>query len=233
MEVKLPEYGRPLAFRYRKCGLGVDLPSKFVHDLWGIDQNLYPIFHPYRILWDDVVNEWVGRLNDPRYSVFENSCKAGELVMGHILTDGVDRPVEDGQWHIWRYCAPVNAWAHIINLDSTEPEYLRLLVKRIRLQAEYNDRYGHRGYRKMMEEADIARREKLQEEKRDLMNEIHTANAAMTRRAMDNLSRKITKPSNPQKEIITSYRGQGNRSKIVRPLTDREGGLILPDDLGR
>ena len=231
MVLKLPKKGRPRDVYYRQCDLGVDLPAEFIYDLRGIDDQFFPVFHPYRILWDDMVNEYTGSARDPRFPTVENSHRYGELVLGHVLTNGKGEPTPDGHWHIWRWCEPARGWAHIINIDSREPLYLRLLVRRIWLQAQYNDKYGHRGYQRLIEQADLDRREKLQNDKRDLMDEIHKVNSAMMSRAMDNFERGMTQPTNPQKETIMSGGGLRSRSKIVRPLEDREGGLILPDDM--
>lgn len=232
MVLKLPNIGRP-DVRYRECELGVDLPASFIHNLRSIDDKLYPIFHPYLILWDDVVNNYIGPLEDPRYAVQENSFKAGELVMGHILSNGQGEPTEDGHWHIWRLvdAKGVPSWCHVINIDCKDPQYLNLLVKRIWLQDQYNKRYGHRGYQRMMEEADIARRAKIQDEKADLMNEISKINSAMVNRAMYNFEHGRVAPTRPKKDIIVSGAGLKKRSKITRDITDREGGLILPDDM--
>jgi hypothetical protein len=232
MILKLPEYGRPRGVRYRECALGVDLPAQFIHDLRGLDQHLYPIFHPYEILYDDMVNEYVGPLEDPRYSIVENSFRLGELVMGHILSNGQGVPTPDGTWHLWRWCEPARAWAHIINIDSTDELYLQLLVKRLWLQAQHNDRYGHRGYQKLMEQADLDERERLMKEHQDLIGEINKANSAMLNRAMQNMASGKTAPTMPEKEIIVSGGGLTGAKKIVRPITDREGGLVLPDDIG-
>lgn len=229
MLFRLPKRGRPLGIYYRVCDLGLDLPAQFIYDLRGIDENLYPIFHPYNLLWDNLVNEYVGSLDDPRFSIVENSFKVGQLVMGQILTDGSGIPLPDGHWHIWRWCEPACAWAHIINIDNSEDNmYLNLLVKRLWLQAQYNDRYGHRGYQELMENLDIKRRAKVQEEKKELMNEIYKVNSSMVNRVIDNFHRGQVKPTNPKKESIVSYPGQKNRSRIIRPLEDREG-MILPD----
>lgn len=232
MVLRLPERGRPLNVRYRECELGLDLPAQFMYDLRGIDDNFYPIFHPYRILWDDMVNEYVGELADPRYSITENSYRLGELVMGHVLSNGKGEPTPDGHWHIWRWCEPARAWAHIINIDCKDPLYLNLLVKRIYLQAIYNDRYGHRGYQKLLEQAEIDKREAMQSERQTMMDEISKTNSAMMARVRDNFERGITAPTRPTKETIMSGGGLTSAKKLVRPLDDREGGLILPDGFG-
>lgn len=231
MVVDLPKCGRPLDVRYHQCELGVDLPSAFMHDLWSIDSHLYPIFHPYRILWDDLVNSYTGATQDERYPITENSHRVGELVMGHVLSNGQGVPTPDGSWHIWRWCEPARAWAHIIPVESKDRTYLRLLVERLWLQAKYNDRYGHRGYQKMMEEADVDQRQKIADDKNDLMGEIHKANSGMMKRIISNYERGVVDSTNPQKESVISYTGQTNKSRTVRPLEDREGGLILPDDM--
>lgn len=227
MQIKLPESGRPRDVYYRKCDLGLDLPSMFVHRLKTIDRNLYPVFHPYKMLWDNLINDYAGELEDPRMQVNYNY---GQLNFGFVLTDGQGAPVPDGTWHVWRWCEP-HGWAHIINIDCKDREYLNLLIERLWLQAQYNDKYGS-GYQKKLDEADEAMREKMKADRADLMNEISKANSGMLNRAAENFARGVVAPHNPKKEIITSYSGQGNRTKIERPLTDREGGLILPDGYG-
>ena len=224
MILRLPEELRPRNVHYKKCELGVDLPASFVYSLRSIDSNLYPVFHPYKLLWDSIINDYAGELEDPRYQINYNY---GELNLGFVLTDGKGRPVPDRTWHIWRICRP-HGWAHVINIDSKDRKYLNLLAYRLYLQALYNERYGHRGYGRILEEMDIKRRDKLQSEQKDLMNEIQQANSGMLARVADNFSRGITKVTNPKKEIITSYSGQRNKSKIIRTITDEEGGLIVP-----
>lgn len=228
MILKLPKKGRPLGIRYRQCDLGVDLPAGFVYDLKGIDYNLFPIFHPYKILYDDFVNEYVGALDDPRHSITENSFKVGELVMGYVLTDGQEIPIPDGHWHVWRWCEPARAWAHIIKIESCDTFYLDLLIRKLWLQVQYSDKFGHRGFRRVLEEADVEKRNKLLDEKKDLMNEIYKVNSSIMHRVMDNFSSGKVKPTNPQKESIVSYSGQKNKSRTSRPLEAKEGGLILP-----
>lgn len=227
MVIKLPEKGRPRGTPHRQCELGVDLPATFMSRLRSIDHNFYPVFHPYAMLWDSILNEYSGLIEDPRYQI---KYEYGELNFGFVLTNGQGAPSPDGHWHIWRWCEPANGWAHIINIDSKDPEYLNLLVERIWLQAQYNEKFGNTGYQRLLESKDQERREKEMAERNDLMNEISKANAGMVARAKENFERGNTRPTNPTKEIITSFPGQQNRSKIVRPLTDEEGGLILPED---
>ena len=225
-KLKLPKDLRPRNTSYRQCDLGIDLPSDFIHDLQGIDENLYPVWHPYRLLWDSIVNEYTGEIEDPRYQVH---YKHSDLNFGYILTNGKGEPTPDGAWHIWRLCRP-HGWAHIIKVESKDRVYCNLLVKRLWLQAKYNDRYGHTGYSRMLEEMQLADRQKAQDDRQDMMNEIQKTNSSMMNRVVENFEYGRTKPTNPMKEIITSYPGQKDHSKIVRPLEDKEGGLIIPDE---
>lgn len=231
MELELPLRGRP-NFTYKKCALGVDLPAQFVYDLKALDEHLWPVFHPYKLVWDNFVNTYTGSLADPRYDIVENSGKVGEMVLGHVLTNGKGAPLRDGTWHVWRWCEPAASWAHVINIDSTDPLYLNLLMRRLFLADQWNQKYGHRGYQKLLDNADRETRKKLMDDRKDLMNEIQKANAGMIRRVMENFERGNVAPHNPQKEIIMAGAGINKHSKIVRPLSDREGGLILPDGFG-
>lgn len=224
----LPNDLRPRHARYKHCELGVDLPSSFVHDIQGLDECLFPVFHPYRILWDDITNEYAGPLDDPRYTINVNT---GQMVFGFVLTNGQGEPSPDGTWHLWRLCRD-RGWAHVINIDSKDPGYLNLLVRRLWLQDTYNKKYGFRGYQRLMEEADLKKRADEQDSKQELMDEIHEVNSAMLTRARQNFEYGRTAPTNPMKETIMSGGGLTNHSKIIRPMEDREGGLILPDGLG-
>lgn len=229
MKLRLPEKGLPVGMPYKVCEMGVDLPAQFLHDLRSLDDQLYVIWHPYRILWDDMVNDYQGEIIDPRYHIGVNSARCGELVMGHVLTNGQDVPTPDGNWHVWRWCEPASAWAHVIAIESKDPMYQRLLVKRLWLQAMYNDKFGAKGYQKLMEQADLDEREKLQNEKSDLMNEISKANSGMMSKVRDNFEHGRTEATRPMKETIVSAPGLSNKSKMVRPATDREGGMVLPE----
>lgn len=226
--LKLPLKGRPDVL-YRQCALGVDLPASFIYDIRALDSNIYPIYHKYRLLWDDLINCYQGSLDDPRYVI---SREYGELNFGYVLSNGRGVPTLEDRWHLWRWCEPARGWAHIINIDSKEVGYLNLLVKRLWLQARYNDRYGFRGYSKFLQELEEEVKEKRLQERQDLMNDIAKVNSSMLSRAKDNFERGHTKPTNPQKQQIISYPGQQNRGTLTRPLKDREGGLILPDEFG-
>jgi len=118
----------------------------------------------------------------------------------------------------------------VINIDSTDQGYLNLLSKRLWLQAQYNDRYGHRGYRDYLEQAGLEERTKQQDEKADLMQEITKTNSGMMARVKENFERGITAPTNPTKESIMSFPGQKSHDRLVRPLDDSEGGIIVPEN---
>jgi len=178
------------------------------------------------MLWDSIINDYAGSLEDPRYEIH---YKHSELNFGYVLTNGSGEPTPDGAWHIWRLCRP-HGWAHIIKVESTDRAYCNLLVRRLWLQAKYNDHYGHTGYSRMLEEMQVAERQKAQDDREDLMNEIYKTNSSMMNRVAENFEFGRTEPTNPMKESIMSYPGQKDHSKIVRPLEDKEGGLILPDE---
>jgi hypothetical protein len=225
MKIKLPTDLRPHNTPYRQCELGVDLPAGFIAELRSIDEHLYPVWHPYRVLWDDVINQYNGSIEDPRYEI---NYKYSELNFGYVLTNGQGCPTPEGAWHIWRLCRP-HGWAHVINIDSRDTGYLNLLCRRLWLQAQYNDRYGHKGYRDYLEKLDIEARDKQHADKEDLMNEISKTNSGMMNRVRDNFERGITAPTNPTKESIMSFPGQKSHDRLVRPLDDSEGGIIVPE----
>lgn len=225
----LPNVLRPRNVPYKQCEIGIDLPGDFLMSLRSIDENLYPVFHPYKVLWDSVINEYSGELDDPRFQI---KSEYGELNFGFVLTNGQGIPTPDGEWHVWRLCRP-HGWAHVMNIaDRSDRVYLDLLCKRLWLQAKYNDKYGHTGYTKLLEKLDTEKREKEQSDKQDLFDDISSANSAMLNRVRDNYERGHVRPTNPMKETIMSGGGLTKRSKLVTPLDDKSGGLILPPGFG-
>lgn len=224
MIVKLPKNLRQDA-SYRKCALGVDLPASFVHDLWGLDSCLFPIFHAYRLLWDSVINNYHGSLEDPRYII---NRSYGELNFGFVLTNGKGEPSQEPAWHIWELKLPYG-WCHVIKIESKDKIYLNHLLRVMYLQAKWNDKYGRKGYSKHLQEIDEEAREKEMQNRRNLMLDINNENSAMFNRVKQNFEYGRTAPTNPTKDIIYSGKGINNRSRIVRSITDTEGGLILPD----
>lgn len=229
MLLALPKRGRPNAW-YKKCALGVDLPASFVHELRGLDEHLYPVWNAYQLLWDSIINTDAGAIEDSRYQV---ESKYGHTNFGFVLTDGQGRPREDGHWHIYRWCEYAPGWAHILKLESSNDQiYLNLVVKSLYLQDQYNRKFRGRGYSRMLEDMDAAKRHKMIEESRLLQKDILDNNKHIMGRVMDNFSRGVTKPTKPKRDIIMSGPGLSNRSKITREVTDVEGGLILPAGYG-
>src|SRR3990167_1866610 len=86
----------------RPCTLGVDLPAWFVANVQSVDPDLYPIFHPYQVLWDDVINNHTGALDDPRFTIGTPSGFGHELWGYPTKQARSDEPVLDGTWHLWR-----------------------------------------------------------------------------------------------------------------------------------
>lgn len=239
MKTELPKLYRPEYYGYRRCVPGLDLPSVFIDNLQGIDENLYLVWHQYKLLWDTIINGAPGMIEDPRYTI---NVDHGHLNFGYVLVDRFGQPILEqtqydeefnhtnyGAWHVWRLCKPVGGWAHVIRLESTEGDYLRLVLERLSLQARWTDRYGAKSYNRLLESSDEKEREAAMKDRQAMMTAFQEENRWFLRKAADNFSRKIVNPTNPKKEIITSFSGQSNKSKIVRPITDREAGIWTPD----
>jgi len=228
--LRLPEEHRPVGYYYKKCALGVDLPASFVYELRGLDEHLYPVWHQHKLLWDNIINADSGPIEDCRYTI---ESKFGELNFGFVLTDGAGRPRDDGHWHVWRLCRGYG-WAHVVKLEVNDDSlYLSLVVKQLYLQDQFNRKYRGRGYSKYLEDLDIQKRHKEVEAARELQGDIMKTNSSIMGRVMDNFSRKITAPTNPTVDKIYSGKGISHRSRIVRPMTDAEGGLELPEEFRR
>jgi len=223
-EVVLPKVKRPLT-SYKKCGLGVDLPSWFVHDLWAIDPKLYPVWHEFDVLWDMVINEGLGTTEEPRYPI---QFKHGHLSFGFILTLGDGSPKKDRSWHIWRLSDP--GWSHVVKIqDRKNPEYLKYVLDRLYFHAIYDGKYGRFALNKKIFEQQENARQKAIQDRLEQQNLLDKENRAVWREVLDNfLSGKIA-PQVAQKDIIVSYPGQSNRSRITRPMTDKEIGLYTGD----
>ena len=128
--IKLPRRHRPNSL-YRKCYPGVDLPRWFIDSVRAIDENLYPVFHRYRYLWEDVMTASSGSTVEPRYCI---KASGNDLDWGWILTDGEENPLPENKWHLWRWCGDWGI-AHVINIPSTDPDHLIKVVNRLKRQA--------------------------------------------------------------------------------------------------
>ena len=224
----LGELHLPLKYRpnrpYRRLGYGIDLPRAFVEDLQAIDPDLYPVWHPYRVLWDSIINTYDGEMEDPRYVV---NYDYGEMNFGFVLTDGEGKPLEDGSWHIWRWCYP-HGVAHVIKLESREPEYLKLFLKRLYIQAQWTNKYGFIAYNRLLDTVAEEHRTQLMKDRQALFDATQDENRWLMKRAIDNAASGHIDPTNPQVEQVISYPGQTNKSRIIRPMDDTEGGLYIP-----
>ena len=220
----LPKVHRPEFVNYKRVAPGLDFPCSFLDDLKAIDTNFYLVFHRAKILWDDVINEDAGPLDDPRYQIHVDH---GHLNFGFVLKNHKDELVEDGTWHLWRLCRNYG-WAHIVGLAAREGGYLNLLTRRLNLQGRYSDKYGARAYSRLLVAGDEANLEDRKKDQEDLFGAFQQENDWLLRKAKDNFESGIVKPTNPQVESVVSYAGQVNRSKTVRPMDDEDAKLIIP-----
>ncbi len=221
----LPKELLPHGTHRREFRPGKDLPSWFHKDIKALDKYLYFVWHPYKVLYDDVMTPYSGSLDDPRFSIHQEH---GVEVWGYPMTHGDNSPIREEKWHLWRLCKP-HGWCHVSNVASPDAEYLNLLLKRLYRQAKIRD-VGRREWMRLEQEEQERRMVKQQDEANDLFEAVQDENKWFMKRAMENFDRGITAPSNPTKSQIISYPGQNNRSRIIRPLDDTEGGLIIPED---
>lgn len=225
--MKLPTTLRPSNSEYRECTPGRDLPSWFMDDLKSIDEKLYLVYHPFAMIWDDMMNQYSGELLDPRFTIHREH---GEECWGWVTTDGEGAPIPEGAWHVWRLCEP-HGWAHVVRVESKHDQYLRLMTDRLHLQREFRDRYGdiawNRNTRDEQEEAQKARQDAQQEG----FEAVQAENDWLLKNARDNMARGKTAPTNPTIEKIVSYVGQKNHTATSRPLDDTDVGLKGIEDL--
>jgi len=210
----------------RECVPGIDLPAWFFHEIKGIDDKLEFVWHQFKTLYDDVMNVYSGSFEDSRHNIHN---EFGQELWGYPVSNLRGAPVPDLSWHLWRYAWP-HGYTHVVKFESIEDSYLSLLLSRLHLQAHAG---SARKYQRLKAQEEEARREKAQKDASDFKRDIDAENAPFYRKALDNaLSGKLN-PTNPTRDQIISYTGQRNRSRIIRPLDDREGGLVVPDYLKR
>lgn len=220
--MKLPKLCRPNNVAHRRFQSGVDLPSWFFDGLQSIDSKLFLVWHPYKILWDDVMNVYTGALDDPRFNIHQ---EYGEEIWGWVLKANDGAPLREGKWHVWRLSDPYG-WCHVLPIDCKEESWLSLVLRRLNFQGRFRDKYGDIKWNRRTREDQERLQEEKQKDQTELFSLVQDENRWLMKKAMDNFDHNIVKPTNPVREIITSYRGQGNKTKIVRPLTDEEGGLF-------
>jgi hypothetical protein len=196
-------------------------------DLKAIDEKLYIVYHPFALIWDDLMNQYEGELDDPRFSIHREH---GEEVWGFVTTKGDGSPIPECAWHVWRLSEP-HGWTHIVRIDSKHDQYLGLLINRLHIQREFRDRYGNIAWNRLTRDEQETAQVKMQEDQQEAFEAVQDENAWLLKNARDNMSRGITAPTNPQKETITSYAGQTNKSRTSRPLDDHDVGLKSIEDL--
>ena len=201
---------------------GIRVPAWFRNEIKGIDRELHLVYHPFRVLYDDVINGYNGSSEDPRFNIH---MEHGHEVWGFVLTTSAGAPIPEHKYHIWRRQWP-HGYCHVIRLDSLDEGHLSLLLSRLHLQA--NIASSKKYQRKLAEEAE-EKRIKDQKATQDMMDDVQEENKWLLKKALENADRGIVNPTNPTKDQIISYPGQGNRSRIIRPLDDTEGGLIIPE----
>lgn len=213
--------------RLKPLRAGLDVPCKFLDELKAIDENLYLVWHPYKVIYESLMNQYTGpKGDDERFNIHE---EYGEEVWGFpTRATRNDGPQAECKWHVWYLHQ--EGYYHVSVLLDTDQRYLDVLARRLFLQSVISDRYGKLAWNKMQREEQERYTKAKQAASEDLYNEVQKENAWLVNKAADNFRSGITAPTNPTKEIITSFSGQGNKTKIIRPVSDTEGGLILPDN---
>ena len=225
MKSHLPSNLRPRSLPHRRLVPGIDIPAGFIDDIKAIDSSLHFVFHPYRIQYDDLTNTYYGPLDNPRWLIGE---QYGKEVWGWVLTDNVGAPIPDETWHIWSLTKDFG-WSHVSNIASKDPDHLNRIINRLGTEKRYREKFGAVEWARKLRADWEAQEEAKMTAKHNLFGDVQKANKTAMKTVMENLERGIVAPTRPTKDVIASYSGQGKRSKITREITDREGGLIVPD----
>lgn len=210
---------------YKKLQPGIHLPSWLIDGCREIDSHLQFVWHPFEVLWDDIINQYPGSAEDPRFTIGRQDQYGDELLFGWVLTDGKGRPKQDNHWHLWRLC-PDAGWAHIIKFQDNTEEYLRIFLDRFHLQAQIQEKYGNHGWNKFLRAEDATIQAQKETQAVNLFKDRSDENRSLMRKAYENFLNGKISATHPTKDVISSYAGQKNRSRIIRPLTDKEGGLV-------
>jgi hypothetical protein len=196
-------------------------------DLKSIDEKLYLVYHPFAMIWDDMMNQYEGELLDPRFSIHREH---GEECWGWVTTDGDGAPIPEGAWHVWRLCEP-HGWAHVVRVESRHDQYLGLMINRLHIQKTFRERYGDIAWNRLTRDEQEETQIKMQDAYQEGFEAAQEENAWLMKSARDNMSRGVTAPTNPMIEKIVSYAGQTNKSRTSRPLEDSDVGLKGIEDL--
>jgi len=210
---------------YRKLEPGIHIPCWAIDAVRAIDPHLFFIWHPYQVLYDDLINNYSGSIEDPRFTIRRQEQYGSDLIFGFVLTDGKGKPKIDEHWHLWRLCDN-HGWAHILKLQSTDYEYLRIFVDRLFLQAQVTNKYGTKGWNRFLRTEQVVEQEMKEKQAMNVFQDRSDENRWLMKKAYENFQNGIISATKPTKDIITSFPGQTNRSRIIRPLTDDEGGIV-------
>lgn len=198
-----------------------------MYDLKSIDDKLYIVYHPFAMIWDDIMNQYSGELEDPRFTIHREH---GEEVWGFVTTNGDGSPIPECAWHVWRLSEP-HGWCHVVRIEDRSESYLRLMIERLHTQRGFRDKYGHIAWNRQWRSNEEEAQEKAQDDYQEGFEAVQKENSWLTKNARDNMSRGITAPTNPTVEKIVSYAGQKNRTATSRPLEDEDVGLKGIEDL--
>jgi hypothetical protein len=222
----LPKDYRPKGVNHKILVPGLHLPADFIDSIKGIDQNLHFVFHHYRVQYDDLMNCYYGSLEDPRWMIH---AEHGTEVWGWIMTMPDGSPIPDMTWHLWQLKQDWG-WSHVANIPDSSENSLNTIVNRLGKEKLFKAKFGALAwnYHLRAEKEDRDAREMDAKDAR--FQDIQRENSSLTRKAMENLAMGITKPTNPTTDVIASYKGQTNFTKITRPITDKEGGLVTGED---
>ena len=223
MDFRVPKELRSTA-PLRQLHVGIDLPAWFCHSIKEIDKDLHFIWSDFECIYDDLMNQYTGSLEDPRFCIGPVQGSTYE-VWGWPLKLNKDEYKPNKCWHLWRIARP-HGWCHVIEISSKEPEYLQFLVERLYKQATYKAKYGVHAWNKLQQDEENERKEKEEAQNQQKFKDLQNENKKFVKLAMENLASGVTAATNPTREIIYGYSNQTNKSKIIRPITDKEGGLV-------
>lgn len=226
MVITIPNDFRPGGY-LKPCELGVDLPSWFVNNIRSMDNKLYPIFHPYSLLYEDFMTADAGNLDDPRYCIHTSAAYGNQELWGWPLKSRAGVKFNEN-WHLWRLSSI--GWCHVFEIESRDSEYLKLMLDELFIVNQITNKYGPRAVMEYRRDKAMMQQERQLAENKQLMNDTFAANRTIMKRVIENFEAGRVDPTNPTVETISSYAGQTNRSRIIRPLddTDKQSGLVLP-----
>ena len=223
----LPKYLRPMGLNRRDFRKGIDLPAWFHDEIKCIDKDLYFVWHPFQVIYENVMNQYSGGAEDTRFCINEY---CGQEIWGWPLKEADERPIEENRWHLWRLNSCLG-WCHVINVASNSPEHLRKVLRELHWQARISEApMAQKAMVRAMKTDEEDRMEAAIAARDSLFDDTRKENKAFLKEVKENFERGHVKPTNPQKESVYSFPGQKNFTKTVRPLEDREGGLVIPGD---